>query len=190
MEQETTHYPPGDEPGTRSEGPTTKEAARDTAAAVAGAVKEEYNDLRAEASQQAREVVDSVSEQALSYAERKREAVGANIEAIATALEAGVQSLEEQGNNTAAAYGRQAAAGVVDLAEWVQGKSLAELWQHAETYARRQPAVTFGGAMAAGFLLARFLKSSAPPQPGGYGPDPQFAVQRETAPASTEQTTG
>jgi hypothetical protein len=31
-----------------------------------------------------------------------------------------------------------------------------------QDYAKRQPAVFLGGAIAAGFLVARFLKSSAP----------------------------
>jgi hypothetical protein len=194
MEQEGTQYAPGVSPRERHEGVPSQEELRDTAGAVAGAVKDEYRDVRGQVSRQAREAAESVRETARSYGEHQREAVGANIEAIVTALEAGVHSLEEQGRDTAAAYGRQAAAGVEDLAAWIREKSLPEVWQEAETYARRQPAVAFGGAVAAGFLLARFLKSSAPAEtprrPGGYAPESEIASHTDPEVASTEVTGG
>jgi len=38
---------------------------------------------------------------------------------------------------------------------------LPEHWQAVEDYTRRQPAVAFGGAVLAGFVLARVLKGRA-----------------------------
>ncbi|MFN2329983.1 MAG: hypothetical protein ABR612_13795, partial [Chromatocurvus sp.] len=87
------------------------------------------------------------------------------VQTIANALYSSGDTLEAQGRDSMAALWRRGAASTEDLAKWLEGRSVSDLWQQAQTYARRQPGVSFGGALAAGFLLARFLKSSTPQEP-------------------------
>jgi hypothetical protein len=60
-----------------------------------------------------------------------------------------------------ARYVRDAAKQVDSLSSNIRGRSVTELMQAATDLAHSQPAVFFAGAMAAGFALSRFLKSSA-----------------------------
>jgi ElaB/YqjD/DUF883 family membrane-anchored ribosome-binding protein len=56
---------------------------------------------------------------------------------------------------------RNAAHSAEDFAQEVRGRSMAELVDMTSQYARRQPAIFVGAAVASGFLIARFVKSSA-----------------------------
>jgi len=47
------------------------------------------------------------------------------------------------------------------LSGTLRNKDLDGMVRDAESFARRQPLVFFGAAMAAGFLAVRFLKSSS-----------------------------
>lgn len=61
-----------------------------------------------------------------------------------------------------ARYVRDAARQVDGLSNNIRGRSVNDLMQAATDLARQQPALFFAGALAAGFALSRFLKSSAP----------------------------
>ena len=55
-----------------------------------------------------------------------------------------------------------AAGQVEEFARTLQDRSVGELLQEAQRYARREPALFLGGAMVLGLFGARFLKSSSP----------------------------
>lgn len=59
-------------------------------------------------------------------------------------------------------YMHLAADGADRVADQMRRKSPDELFDMAADYARRNPRMFFGGAIAAGFLLSRFLKSESP----------------------------
>ena len=58
-------------------------------------------------------------------------------------------------------YTDQAADGVDRMARSLRDQDLETTLHQAEDFARWQPAVFMGGAVALGFMLSRFLKSSA-----------------------------
>jgi hypothetical protein len=53
----------------------------------------------------------------------------------------------------------------------MRGKSVDELMRTASDFTRRQPALVFGLASLAGFVLLRVLKSSSPDNVRDHGPD-------------------
>jgi hypothetical protein len=57
-------------------------------------------------------------------------------------------------------YAGKAAEGLERLSDDLRGADFDQLVARTENYARRNPAVFLGGAVAAGFLFARFIKSS------------------------------
>lgn len=61
----------------------------------------------------------------------------------------------------------QANNGLKRLSDKLRGKSLDELLRDAQSFAREQPVVFLGAAAVAGFLAARFLKSSQRDDKGG-----------------------
>jgi hypothetical protein len=187
MDYDTANPPPSGAPQGQRQGMPSGQEVRGAAAAVGDAVKDEYRALRDEAAQQVHATAETAKREAHDYAETQREAAGAGIGAFATALQAGASSLDEEGQRTAASFGHQAAASVQDLADWVQNRSVGELWQEAQRYTRQQPGVAFGGAVAAGFFLARFLKSSTPAPRNdtrGYPYDAGVSADRGTEQAN------
>jgi ElaB/YqjD/DUF883 family membrane-anchored ribosome-binding protein len=142
------------DPGSRHE--RSREELNETARKARDAGEE----LREEAVHEVREAVQEARQQAKAYADARRAAAAEDIADVAYALHVGAQALDERDKPGLADYSNTAAAGAEKLADWVRDKSLADVWHEAEAYARRQPLVTFGGALAAGFVLARFLRSS------------------------------
>ena len=56
---------------------------------------------------------------------------------------------------------RSAAQSAEEFAQDARGRTLSEIVDMTSQFARRQPAIFMGAAVAGGFLLARFAKSSA-----------------------------
>jgi hypothetical protein len=70
------------------------------------------------------------------------------------------QHLRDQQHASASQYIERAAEEVDRLASYLDTRNVSEIVHQVEDLARRQPAVFVGGAVAVGFLAARFLKSS------------------------------
>ena len=60
----------------------------------------------------------------------------------------------------AAQYIRQASGQIHTIADAVRQRDVSELLNEVRDFARRQPALFFGGALLLGFAAARFLKSA------------------------------
>jgi hypothetical protein len=80
--------------------------------------------------------------------------------AFAGAIKTAAQELEQQSPQVAR-YVRDAADRVESLSGNIEGRNITELMRSASDLARSQPTMFFISAAAAGFALARFLKSSA-----------------------------
>ena len=71
---------------------------------------------------------------------------------------------------TAAKYTNSLAEQIENLSGYFERKDVRDMVRDVETFARRYPAYFLGGAVALGFIAARFLKSSNPKQlRGGAG---------------------
>jgi len=84
------------------------------------------------------------------------------IQGFARAIEAAGSELEEQSPQLARLVNDWAGK-VRDVSRSVSNRQVSDLVDTANDFARTQPAIFFGAAVAAGFALARFLKSSAKP---------------------------
>jgi hypothetical protein len=114
-----------------------------------------------EVKQEARAAADQAKEQARSAATRQKDAAAQQMGGWAQALRTASDDLHSRGQDTAAAYVRQAADGLERASGTVRGRDVDELIGSVEDFARRQPVAFIGGAVAAGFGLARFMRSSA-----------------------------
>jgi hypothetical protein len=140
----------------RSLGREASSAASSLASDLQQTAKAATRAAQAQASAFASDVGHEITKAAEEQKARGAEAM----QGFARAINSAASELEEQ-SPTVARYARDTAKQVDSLSSNIRGRSVTELMQAASDLARSQPALFFAGAMAAGFALSRFLKSSA-----------------------------
>ena len=126
------------------------------------------SDFRTQASQaaeEARGAAASIAEQARArlteIVEQQKAAGASRVAGIAQAAQTAARDLD-QTNPELARLVRSAAEGVDRIASDIRGRNIGDVVDTLGSFGRRQPVAFFGGAVLAGFLLARFFKSDAP----------------------------
>jgi hypothetical protein len=147
---------------TGSMGGSTTPGAMTTTGSMGGGerlarVKEEATKLRGQATDRAR-----------NAAEQGKSRATETIDGFARAVHDAAGNLEQQVNPQVAQYAHRAADALDNLSESLRAKSVDELIDDARGFARRNPAVALGAAVAVGFALARFLKATSSPATGSY----------------------
>ncbi|QKT03997.1 hypothetical protein HUS23_09300 [Ectothiorhodospiraceae bacterium 2226] len=132
--------------------------------------------------EQAERIGQQASQQARALVDEQKGVVAREVHGLADALHRTAQQLGEQEHRPLSSYVERAAQGLDHLAENLEGRSGESLLHQAQDYARRQPAMFIGGAVAAGLMLSRFLKSSRQDQAmrgsgAGHGPERSGAHQ-------------
>lgn len=101
--------------------------------------------------------------------ERIDQAKGVGIEKIETVSEALRGAGEKlEGTGPLPDLAEKAAEGIQNLARYFENKDVGDLFDGVNSFARRQPLMFLGGAVALGVLAGRFLKSSARRNPTEY----------------------
>ena len=100
-------------------------------------------------------------QRARSAVDQQKEVAIGGIEGVAHALRSASDDLRERGQPLAAEYSRQVADGLESMANWVSRRNVDDVTGGLEDFARQRPVAFIGGAMVAGFALARFMKSSS-----------------------------
>ena len=100
-------------------------------------------------------------------AEDQKHRAAQGIRGFAHSLHDMAGGLELENRDIAARYAQIAAEQLDRTAEALDRRDMAEMAGEVEAFAQARPAIFVGGAFAAGFLLARFLKSAQaePPVP-------------------------
>lgn len=112
--------------------------------------------IRQQATQFAQQVGDGLIESGESQKARGVDA----IRRFAKAIDSAASELESQSPMLAGPV-HEAARRVEGLSDNLSNRKVGELMDSAAELARAQPALFIGGSVAAGFALARFLKSSS-----------------------------
>lgn len=113
-------------------------------------------DIREEARGAAADAVD----QGRDMLARQKEAAAERVEQVANAVRSGGRELPG-GDGETGRYVEIAAERLESLGRQLREKDLNGLIADVQDMARRSPAVFFGGSVLAGFMLARFMKSSS-----------------------------
>lgn len=108
----------------------------------------------------AKEQVDRAKDEGKARLEQQKHSFAGEIEGVVNALRSSASQLKNQEQGAAAGYVDNAADGLDNISHALRDQDFDALVERTEEFARHQPGVFFGGAVAAGFLLARFLKSS------------------------------
>ena len=147
---------PGSAETVRSQASQAADAASSLAADVKGAAKTATRAVQ----EQASEFAANVGQELTKTAENQKTRGVDAIQCFARAISSAAAELEKQSPQVARSV-RDAAAKVEGLSNNLSNHSVDELVRAATDLARSQPMLFIGGAVAAGFALSRFLKSSA-----------------------------
>jgi hypothetical protein len=146
----------------------TKDTARATAKALAS---------------QASELAGNIGSELTQTADEQKGRGADAMRGFAKALHGAADDLDGQSPGVAR-YARKAAESVESLSDTVRSRSVNDLVVAAKDTARAHPTAFFVGAVAAGFALSRFFKSSArtadTERTGGARGDQKTGATRET----------
>jgi YHS domain-containing protein/ElaB/YqjD/DUF883 family membrane-anchored ribosome-binding protein len=120
---------------------------------------------KTEAGQKVREISERTVERSKSHAkaifsDRKRD-LAETASGISHALHETSKSLRDQHYEDTARLVNKSAEQIDSLSGRLRDSDADKIISDAEDYVRQRPAFSIGGALAAGFLLARFVKSGA-----------------------------
>ena len=141
--------------------------------AKAGEAVSKLTDVAQQAGSQARQTAASLAADANQKAKgflNQRMAGGADLAGhVADSAKCAADNLGEKAPQLAELV-RGAADKVEEFAQEIRGKSVDELLRNASDYTRRRPALVFGLASLAGFLLFRVIKANPGNKPEATGP--------------------
>ncbi len=126
---------------------------------IAGIATSLASDIAGTAVDQGRNLLESAKGQATSFVGDKKSGAAQSIADLASSLRGSGESFEDRPGIQA--FVGSAADGLDQLAGSIRDRSFAEIYADIESFSRRQPVTVAAGAVLAGFLLARFIKSSA-----------------------------
>jgi hypothetical protein len=151
----------------RATGRDTSRTATDTPVPDAKeAVKEAARDVKHAVRETARDARDTLEHEAESQAERGKTAASHRVDSFARALRHAGESLEEEGEEDLARYGRDTAAHVERFADSLDRRDVGAHLHALQATARHTPAAVLGSTFAAGLLMGRVLRTSTPHRSG------------------------
>jgi hypothetical protein len=123
--------------------------------AQTGAQSDTGADLRAKAG----DAAGAVFEEARDFAEERKSAAADNVGRLSRAVHDAAEQLGQE-LPQAAGFIHSAADRMQSASKTLRERSMEDMVGDFTSFARRQPAAAFAGAVLAGFALSRFLKSS------------------------------
>jgi hypothetical protein len=157
---------------------------------AAGQAKQQGQQVTQQARQQAGQLAARGGEQVKGQLANQKQQAAQRIEPIQTALRQTAQQLREQDQGSIAEYTEKAADRVEQFSGYLRDTDVDEMAEEVRNFARRRPALFLGGAVALGFLGARFLKSSSQgAYSGGSGTDGAPVAALPPATAGVESST-
>jgi hypothetical protein len=123
------------------------------------AIRDDVSQMAEAAVEQGRHFLDSARRQATTYVDHRKDDAANSVADLARSLRDACQQFEERPNIRA--FVDSAAEGLDQLAESIRSRSFNEIFDGLEDTVRRRPATVALTTMVAGFLVARFIKSSA-----------------------------
>ncbi|GAB2786138.1 hypothetical protein GCM10027040_10270 [Halomonas shantousis] len=123
----------------------------------AGQVKERAKAYAHHQSHEARRQATGIVEQQV---ERQKEMAADQVGGVAKAVHSMADQFDEQGQASWARYAHDLAGNVDEFSGTLRERDAATLISQTKALGRRRPALFVGGAVMAGILLSRFVKSS------------------------------
>ena len=114
-----------------------------------------------EARQYAGKMASRAKEQGRSMFDRQKDSAAKQVDSVGSAFRNTAGQLEGEGQSQTGRYVNMTADRLESFGRQLREKDMDALVHDAENLSRRAPGAFFAGSLIAGFLFARFLKSSA-----------------------------
>jgi len=124
--------------------------------------KDAARELRHDAKQKARQARDKTMARGREFAEERKSAIAQEVGVFGSAVRSASESLESDGEEAVSQYAEMCADELENASDYLNDRSVSDLYHEANRFARRHPQVFLGGMFVAGLVAARFLKSSEP----------------------------
>lgn len=131
---------------------------------TSGAMREAADEVRHHAA----DIAGRAKEQGKTILAQQKEAAAGQVDSVASAFRSTARQLEDENRADVGRYVGFAAERLESIGRQLRDKDVDSLIGDAQDLARRSPVAFFGGSVIAGFLLARFIKSSADRRPTEY----------------------
>lgn len=118
-------------------------------------------DLREKLTAQGGEYRAQATDKARDYATQGKDKASGALDEVARLISDNAAQIDDKIGAQYGDYVRRAADGVSAAADHLRGKDVDELVEDARTAIRQSPALALGAAAAAGFFLARIIKSGS-----------------------------
>jgi hypothetical protein len=122
--------------------------------------KEAVGRVSARVKESASEAVDEVKHQATSTLRQQKEVAADSLTSVCEALHESAERLREDDVSAFAGLMDQAADRIDRVAEYIREEDIKDMFDAAQNWARKNPALFLGGSFVAGLLVARLLKST------------------------------
>lgn len=137
--------------------PTTPGSSRPPSTPASGGTRDE---LKGRARDSAEDVKGAAQQQAESLFDNQKTAAAEQTHKISQALHKMGDEFDQQQQTTFSRWANQLADQTDRVSDQLRHQDLQRLMDSAGAYSRREPMLFMGGAIAAGFLVSRFLRSS------------------------------
>lgn len=134
---------------------------RQEGSAAADQVKQSSQEALNRVNEQVRSTVDQAKQQGEAHFDKGKEATADEVGGVAKVLHRTAHELDNQDHGEIASYVDLAANRLEGVSSAIRSQDLNGVIAQVENFARQQPAVFLGVAVAAGVFAGRFLKSSA-----------------------------
>ena len=155
---------------------------------VAQQAKQQGQQLAQQARQQASDLASRGGEQVKSQLANQKHDASQRLTPITVALRETAQQLRKQGQAPIAQYADRTSDQVERVSGYLRETEVDEMVDQARGFARSRPAIFLSGAVALGFLGARFLKSSSQGAASGNG-EPVAALPPAEGPPTAAGST-
>lgn len=108
-----------------------------------------------------RRALDAMQDRIRTAFDQQTHRAADQLSGVASALNRAAQDISRENDGPVIHTAEQAAGRIHAVADMLRRSSMDDMVSEVEGFARRQPELFLGGVFAAGFLFARFLKSSA-----------------------------
>jgi vacuolar-type H+-ATPase subunit H len=119
------------------------------------------DEAKREARHYADEMTGRAKEQGRTIFEQQKDAAARQVDSVAHAFRRTAEQMQNEGQAQTGPYVNMVAERLEGLGRQLRQKNMDALIGDAENLGRRAPGAFFAGSVVAGFLLARFLKSSS-----------------------------
>jgi hypothetical protein len=110
---------------------------------------------------EASKITQDAQKKATAFLEGQKAVAADHLEGLSQPLHEAVDRLREKSPGLVSDYAQRAVDGLDTVTAALRDSSPNSMVRTVEDFARRQPAVFVAGSVAAGFVLARFLRSSS-----------------------------